>query len=79
MNENKETIWREWAPDTGSYMNEGNCFNTDFKHDFYGTSYDRLLEIKRKYDPSESLFVLTGVGSDEWDYNLNSGKLCRGT
>ena len=61
MNEVKEPIWQEEAPDTGSYMNEGNCYNTNFKDDFYGANYNQLLEIKQKYDPSESLFVLTGV------------------
>jgi FAD/FMN-containing dehydrogenase len=77
VNENQESVWRDWAPEMGSYMNEANPFNPDFKRDYYGTSYERLMRIKKKYDPSESLFVLTGVGSDNWDYNLNTGKLCR--
>jgi FAD/FMN-containing dehydrogenase len=72
-----EPVWRNWAPTGGSYMNEGNVFSSTWKQDFYGESYDRLLEIKRKYDPSESLFVWGGVGSDMWDYDLNSGLLCR--
>ncbi|KAL6889993.1 FAD-dependent monooxygenase [Trichoderma evansii] len=75
--QNLESVWREWAPDTGAYMNEANPFNSQFQHDFYGSSYDQLLEVKRKYDPTESLFVLSGVGSDAWEYDLNSGKLCR--
>jgi hypothetical protein len=77
IEDNKESLWREWAPDSGSYMNEGNPYNTHFKHDFYGSNYDRLVEVKQKYDPSESLFVLSGVGSDGWKYDLQSGKLCR--
>lgn len=77
LEEVKEPIWREWAPGSGSYMNEANAFNSNFKEDFYGESYDRLVEVKRKYDPTESLFVLSGVGSDAWEYDLNSGKLCR--
>jgi FAD/FMN-containing dehydrogenase len=74
-----EPVWRNWAPGTGAYMNEGNAFTSTWKHDFYGENYDRLLEIKRKYDPTESLFVWSGVGSDLWDYDLNSGLLCRVT
>ncbi|KAI8261349.1 FAD-linked oxidoreductase ZEB1 [Colletotrichum sp. SAR11_239] len=77
LEETKEPIWREWAPGSGSYMNEANAFNKQFKEDFYGESYGRLLEVKRKYDPTESLFVLAGVGSDAWKYDLNSGKLCK--
>jgi FAD/FMN-containing dehydrogenase len=72
-----ESAWRKWAPLTGSYMNEGNPFNSNWKHDFYGVYYDALVDIKRKYDPTESLYVLTGVGSDNWDYDLDSGRLCR--
>lgn len=77
INENKETLWKEWAPNTGAYMNEANPFDPDFKNNFYGSSYDRLVEIKKKYDPTESLWVLSGVGSDEWDYDLDTGKLCK--
>jgi hypothetical protein len=73
----KEPIWREWAPDSGAYMNEGNPFSSTWKNDFYGENYDRLLEIKRKYDPSESLFIWSGLGSDDWNYDLRSGLLCR--
>lgn len=66
-----------WAPDTGAYMNEANTFNTHWKKDFYGVYYEELLGIKMKYDPGESLFVRNGVGSDRWDYDLDSGLLCR--
>lgn len=75
--EHPEAIWREWAPDTGAYMNEANCFNSHWKHDFYGVYYDNLLAVKRKYDPTERLYVISGVGSDEWEYDLDSGLLCR--
>ncbi|TDZ67407.1 FAD-linked oxidoreductase ZEB1 [Colletotrichum trifolii] len=76
LEETKEPIWRKWAPGSGAYMNEGNPYNGNFKEDFYGVNYERLVEIKRKYDPTQSLFVLSGVGSDAWEYNLNTGKLC---
>jgi FAD/FMN-containing dehydrogenase len=72
-----EPAWRRWAPETGSYMNEGNAFSRTWKKDFYGENYDRLLAVKRRYDPDESLFVWSGVGSDKWDYDLRSGLLCQ--
>lgn len=72
----KEALWRDWAPDMGSYMNEGNPYACHFKEDFYGPNYQRLSEIKQKYDPNDSLFVLSGVGSDRWNYDLQTGKLC---
>ena len=74
---NKEAVWREWAPDAGAYINEVNSFTRDFQRVFYGDSYDRLIKIKEKYDPTTSLYVLSGVRSDAWDYDLNSGLLYR--
>ena len=76
LNGHTEVVWQDWAPEMGSYMNEANPYNVNFKTAYYGDSYERLARIKKKYDPTGSLFVLTGVGSDEWDYNLNTGKLC---
>ncbi|KAL4867229.1 hypothetical protein BDV12DRAFT_171744 [Aspergillus spectabilis] len=75
--ENIEPVWRNWAPGGGSYANEGNVFSSTWKEDFYGKNYERLVEIKRKYDPTESLFVWGGIESDLWDYDLHSGLLCR--
>ncbi|USW50386.1 Putative berberine/berberine, FAD-binding, type PCMH, subdomain 2 [Septoria linicola] len=77
LEKNKEELWREWAPESGSYMNEGNPYNSHFKHDFYGDHYEGLLAVKQKYDPTESLYVLSGVGSDSWHYDLQDGTLCR--
>ncbi|KAF2179557.1 FAD-binding domain-containing protein [Zopfia rhizophila CBS 207.26] len=77
VEQHKERVWHEWAPDTGAYMNEANCFSANWKQDFYGGNYDRLLEIKKKYDPSGSLFVVSGVGSDLWEYDMTSGRLCQ--
>ncbi|VUC26717.1 unnamed protein product [Clonostachys rosea] len=76
-NAHKETVWAEWAPDSGSYINEANPSNPNFQHDFYGDHYSRLLSIKEKYDPQSILYVQAGVGSQDWDYNLQDGKLCR--
>lgn len=73
----KEALWREWAPNTGAYMNEANPYNSHFKQDFYGDNYEKLRDVKRRYDPTESLFVLSGVGSDGWEYDLQDGSLCR--
>ncbi|KAF2624825.1 FAD-binding domain-containing protein [Macroventuria anomochaeta] len=75
--ETREPMWRKWAPGSGAYMNEANPFNKNFAEDYYGEGYERLRSIKAKYDPKESLFVLAGVGSDAWEYDLDTGRLCR--
>jgi hypothetical protein len=75
--ETREPMWREWSPDSGAYMNEANPFNKNFAKDYYGEGYEALRSVKKKHDPYESLFVLAGVGSDGWNYDLDTGKLCR--
>lgn len=42
-----ECIWREWAPEIGAYMNEETPFNGQWRHDFYGLSYDKPVQIMR--------------------------------
>lgn len=73
----KEPMWREWSPDSGAYLNEGNPYTKDFQKTFYGDNYEKLLAIKEKYDPTETLYILSGVGSENWEYDLDTGKLCR--
>ncbi|KAJ4358859.1 hypothetical protein N0V95_002712 [Ascochyta clinopodiicola] len=75
--EMREPMWREWAPESGAYMNEANPFNRNFAKDYYGVGYEKLRSIKTRHDPNESLFVLAGVGSNAWEYDLDTGKLCR--
>ncbi|OWF49557.1 FAD-linked oxidoreductase CHGG_01242-2-like [Mizuhopecten yessoensis] len=48
----------------GSYRNEGSADSPSWKDDFWGSNYDRLLEIKRKYDPENWFSCLDCVGSD---------------
>ena len=48
-------------------------YEFDWKKSFFGTHYDRLRAIKRKYDPESLFIVYEGIGSDEWDADL----ICR--
>jgi hypothetical protein len=73
----REAVWREWAPNMGAYMNEANPYNSNWKHDFFGANYEKLAEVKRKYDPSESLYAVSRVGAEWWDYDLQTGRLCK--
>ncbi|RAH44589.1 uncharacterized protein BO95DRAFT_454111 [Aspergillus brunneoviolaceus CBS 621.78] len=75
--EAKERMRQLWAPESRAYMNEANPLDPEFKRDFYGANYDRLVQVKANNDPNESLFVLASMGSDWWDYDLDSGRLCR--
>ncbi|KAF7125710.1 hypothetical protein CNMCM5793_002003 [Aspergillus hiratsukae] len=70
-------LLRVQAPDMGNYVNEANVWEPNYRQDFWGTSYSRLLRIKHKYDPHGVLWCATCVGSEEWSLSEQSGELCR--
>jgi FAD/FMN-containing dehydrogenase len=55
------------VPNAGSYVSESDFFIRDWQDAFWGTNYQRLVEVKWTYDPTGLFFVHHGVGSDEWD------------
>jgi hypothetical protein len=57
---------RAIVPDAGSYVSEGNFFDTSWQRSYWGPNYPRLKEVKSKYDPDGLFFVHHGVGSEEW-------------
>ncbi|KAE8335740.1 hypothetical protein BDV24DRAFT_168965 [Aspergillus arachidicola] len=40
------------TPGGGCYVNEGHYLEPDWKQTFFGSNYDKLLEIKKRYDPT---------------------------
>lgn len=76
---------RQATPGAGSYANEADANEADFKETFFGLeTYARLLEIKQKYDPTDLFYANKAVGSDGWYVTgqleglpTSNGKLCR--
>ncbi|KAI0011566.1 isoamyl alcohol oxidase [Xylariaceae sp. FL0662B] len=68
--------WADLAPDSGTYLNEAVAINANWKKDFYGDNYDRLLKIKNKYDPKHVFYGITTVGSDYWAEQADK-RLCK--
>ncbi|KAI1135145.1 putative alcohol oxidase [Hypoxylon sp. FL0543] len=58
-----------------SYLNEGDPFEPNWEHVFYGGNFERLREIKKKYDPESILYARTAVGSESWT-ETTDGRLC---
>ena len=52
---------------SGSYMNEGDVLEPDFRVTFFGSKYPRLEQIKAAYDPNDLFIVPAGVRSEFWD------------
>lgn len=76
--------WRDVTPGAGSYMNEGDINEPNFQQAFYGESYERLVQIKKRYDPFGLFYTYNGVGTEDWYvtdqleyYPTTNGRLCR--
>lgn len=65
------------TPGAGTYLNEINAqWKGDWATELYGVNYDRLLQIKNKYDPTHVFYAYTAVGSASWRKD-GKGRICR--
>lgn len=58
---------RGLAPSAGAYVNEADPSNPNWKQDYYGANYEKLLQVKTEYDPYGVFWCKPCVGHDEWD------------
>jgi hypothetical protein len=56
-------------------MSETDIQELYFQQAFYGTnySYNRLYELKQRYDPTSLFYMPTGVGSENWVVESSDG------
>jgi hypothetical protein len=64
------------TPGSGSYLNEANFQQPNWQSTFFGSNYDKLKAIKKKYDPTDMFYILKGVGSEAWKVQ-EDGRMCR--
>lgn len=64
------------TPGSATYMNEADFQEPNWKEEFFGDNYSKLLQVKQKWDPENLFYVLKGVGSDAWEVDHN-GRMCR--
>ncbi|EAW11671.1 FAD-dependent oxidoreductase [Aspergillus clavatus NRRL 1] len=64
------------SPDSGCYMNEADPQQPDWPQTFYGRNYETLYAIKKRYDPFDTFYASTAVGSGDWQVKTD-GRLCR--
>ncbi|KAF4998728.1 hypothetical protein FGRMN_3054 [Fusarium graminum] len=64
------------TPGAGAYINEADFKQKDWKETFYGANYDKLLKIKKKYDPKNLFYATVVAGSDAWTI-ANDGRMCK--
>nr|ABQ01445.1 isoamyl alcohol oxidase [Penicillium griseofulvum] len=66
------------SPDSGCYMSEADPQQPNWQHTFYGRNYNSLYAIKKKYDPFQTFYATTAVGSEDWQVE-DGGRLCQAT
>ena len=70
----------EATPGSGTYLNEVDAQwkggPTGWMNELYGVNYDRLLQVKNKYDPKHLFYAYHAVGSEYWQID-NNGRLCK--
>jgi hypothetical protein len=64
------------TPGSGSYMNEADFQQKNWQSTFYGSNYNKLKDIKKKYDPEFLFYNLMSVGSEAWTVS-KQGRMCR--
>ncbi|ORY60056.1 uncharacterized protein BCR38DRAFT_350297 [Pseudomassariella vexata] len=75
--------WRVATPDGGAYINEADVQEPDWQKSFFGSKYERLLEIKKKWDPWSLFWAPSTVGSEGWAVRdpdglpTQNGPLCK--
>jgi len=68
---------RQLAPDMGAYANEAFPYEDNWKTTFWGTNYEKLSQIKTKYDPDMLFWAVPGINADL--YEAKGGRQCKRT
>ncbi len=57
---------KKMVPMKGSYLNETDYFEENWQESFWGSNYNKLLNVKNHYDPDGLFFTHHGVGTENW-------------
>lgn len=58
---------KELAPGMGTYGNEADPYDPEWREDWFGDNYDWLRSVKEKYDPDEVFWCWRCVGNEGWE------------
>lgn len=64
---------KKFSPGMGTYSNEADPWDPDWKESWWGDHYDFLLSVKEKYDPERVFWTWKSVGGDGWEEVKGAG------
>ena len=62
----KVKAMKSLAPRMGTYLNEADPWDPDWKTEWFGDQYDWLKSVKEKYDPDGVFWCWRCVGNEKW-------------
>jgi Berberine and berberine like len=66
---------RDLDPESGAYVNEADVNEPKWQQVFWGSNYERLVDIKRRVDPGDVFWCQPCVGSEGWE--VVGDRVCR--
>ena len=66
---------RERAPESGAYLNESDRDEPEWQQAWWGENYERLLRLKRRWDPKDVFWCEVCVGGERW--REREGRVCK--
>lgn len=57
---------REATPGGGSYLNEADLEEPDWQHALWGSNYEKLVAVKKEWDPWGVVWASATVGNEGW-------------
>ena len=64
------------TPGSGVYMNEADFRQPRWQEAFFGENYEKLMSVKKRWDPEGLFWARKSVGSEAWE-EREDGRLCR--
>ncbi|KAH7029520.1 FAD fmn-containing isoamyl alcohol oxidase [Microdochium trichocladiopsis] len=64
------------TPGSGTYMNEADYAQPNWREAFFGDNYAGLVAVKEAWDPKSLFWALEVPGSEAWTVAAD-GRMCR--
>ncbi|ROT43662.1 isoamyl alcohol oxidase [Sodiomyces alkalinus F11] len=68
---------REAGPEGFTYINEADPYQPNWQEAFWGDVYERLVCIRRKWDPNGVFYSIATPGTEDWEVIEYGTRLCK--